>query len=58
MTKQSLNKRKEKCLLLIKPDGLPNCGKIISSIQDLGLTVARIQMLKFDDEMVRVFFQD
>ena len=55
-TKENYHSRKEKTLIIVKPDAMAHCGKIISEIQNYGFQLTRVLMLKFDDDMVRAFF--
>jgi nucleoside diphosphate kinase len=35
---------------------MAHCGKIMTEIQNYGFQLTRVLMLKFDDDMVRAFF--
>ncbi len=57
-TKELLFARKERTFALIKPDAYSNIGKIIDIIIANGFQINRAQMLRLNEEMVALMFQD
>ena len=43
-------------MILVKPDAIDHCGKIIADALHYGLVVSRLRMLKFNEELVHGLF--
>lgn len=43
-------------MVLVKPDAIDHCGKIIADALHYGLVISRLRMIKFNEELVHGFF--
>ena len=43
---------------MVKPDAYLHAGKIMSDISSMGLQINRVQMARFDSEMVGQFYSE
>ena len=59
-TKQHVNMAnvKEKAFILVKPDAYLHAGKIMSEICGFGYQINRVSMVRFNEELVRTFYQE
>jgi nucleoside-diphosphate kinase len=54
-TKKALESMKSRTLALIKPDSYNNIGRILSAVTQSGLVVARLKMLRMDNDSATTF---
>lgn len=54
------NKKIEKSLIIIKPDGVQNrvTGKIISRFEEAGLDIERLKMIRIDEDLATKHYKD
>ena len=54
------NKKVEKSLIIIKPDGVQNrvTGKIISRFEEAGLDIERLKMIRIDEDLAIKHYKD
>lgn len=54
-TKRALENQKGRTLAMIKPDAYNNIGRILSAVTQSGLVVARLKMIRMDNDSAGAF---